>query len=277
MKVLQALNNNIILVTDDNGNEIVVMGNGVGFNKKKGEMIDGETLNGKKFVLENDTRLNNVISTIPPDIIVMTEEIIEMGRGSTDRKFNDSILVTLADHLRYAIERMEKGLEIANPLQWEIPHLYPDEYRIGEEAVRILEEKYQIHLYASERSYIALHFVNAQYEHQPMDYTLKLTETLSHVIDIVNYHFHTRINELGLNYSRFVAHLRFFIIRQKDKVKETEMLNDDIVRQIFMAYGKSYQCAKKISNYLLNAYNWQVSDSEQVYLILHIERLIVKK
>lgn len=37
MQIKQVFNNNVVLTTDEQENEIVVMGRGIGFQKKKGE------------------------------------------------------------------------------------------------------------------------------------------------------------------------------------------------------------------------------------------------
>ena len=40
MKVIQSLNQNAVLVARDDGAELVALGKGVGFGKKKGDTID---------------------------------------------------------------------------------------------------------------------------------------------------------------------------------------------------------------------------------------------
>lgn len=40
MKIRKIFNNNVILLTDDNGNEMIVMGKGIGYNKHNSDVID---------------------------------------------------------------------------------------------------------------------------------------------------------------------------------------------------------------------------------------------
>lgn len=54
MKLIKALNNNVALVKDRNGQEAVVMGKGVAFNAKPGSFIR-EYLIEKHFVLDGDS------------------------------------------------------------------------------------------------------------------------------------------------------------------------------------------------------------------------------
>ena len=40
MKIRKIFNNNVILLTDDNGHEMIVMGKGIGYNKHNSDVID---------------------------------------------------------------------------------------------------------------------------------------------------------------------------------------------------------------------------------------------
>ncbi|MDH6363058.1 beta-glucoside operon transcriptional antiterminator [Enterococcus sp. PF1-24] len=273
MKVLKALNNNIILAIDENGKEVVLFGTGIGFKKKKDDVIVDQVIQ-KKFVIEKEDRLSQILSTISSQAIDITEDIIKLADEKLDKKVNDIAIISLSDHIRYAIERVERGIEVKNPLQWEIPHLYPKEYEVGVLALKLVREKYDITLFDAEASFITMHIINAQFENTDMDYTMRLTETISKIINIVNYHYHISINELGMNYSRFVTHLRYFVIRQKEKIHSDEVLNHELYDTISTKHEKSFACAQKIAEYLSEIYNWRVSETEIIYLVLHIERLI---
>ena len=52
MKIKKKLNNNVAVVTDKTGNEIIVMGKGITYDKKSGDCIDEEQVE-KRFVLSN--------------------------------------------------------------------------------------------------------------------------------------------------------------------------------------------------------------------------------
>ncbi|WP_086348809.1 PRD domain-containing protein [Candidatus Enterococcus clewellii] len=273
MRVVKSLNNNIILAEDAKGNEVVLFGTGIGFKKKKGEEIPSQAIQ-KKFTIEKENRLSKILNTISSQTIDITEDILTIANDKLDKKINDIAIISISDHIRYAIERTKQGIEIKNPLQWEIPHLYPKEHEVGKLAVEWIREQYGISLFDSEASFITMHIINAQYENSDMDYTMRLTETISKIINIVNYHYHISINELGINYSRFVTHLRYFVIRQKEKIDSDEILNQELYQTIVTKHKKSFACAKKIAEYLSDIYSWHVSETEIIYLVLHIERLI---
>ena len=54
MKINKVLNNNSAVVYDENNNEIVVIGKGIAFKKKVGDVIDPASIE-KKFCLSSQT------------------------------------------------------------------------------------------------------------------------------------------------------------------------------------------------------------------------------
>lgn len=62
MKIDKVYNNNVVLAKGDNEEEIIVMGRGLGFQKKSGDKIDS-TLVEKTFVMQ-DNDIANELSLI---------------------------------------------------------------------------------------------------------------------------------------------------------------------------------------------------------------------
>lgn len=270
---VKSLNNNIVLAYGENQSEVVLFGTGIGFNRKPGDLIEESSVS-KLFINDSNKRLVPMIKNLSEDIVSVTEEIIQYGCRVLEKQLHASVLIILADHFFFAIERVKNDQNIDNPLQWEVPHLYPREYEIGVKGVQLIEERLGVKLAPQEASFIALHFVNAQFETRDMNDTLKMTEIISRILDIVNYHFQLNLDETSLYYSRFIAHLRYFIMRQKKHMKDMIGLNDEVFFETVKArYKKGYQCALKIAKYLFDAYGWEVSDDEIIYLVLHIERI----
>lgn len=52
MVIKRLLNNNVVITVDSNGEEIIVMGKGMGYQKSKGDAIDEEKIN-KIFRISN--------------------------------------------------------------------------------------------------------------------------------------------------------------------------------------------------------------------------------
>src|SRR5699024_4500946 len=127
VNIKQIFNNNVLLTTDEDKNEIVVMGKGIGFHKKKGENIDSELIE-KKFILTE-----NISKSIFPDIyrqlsadeIDVVLEIIKMAEEKLKIDFQSNLYIALADHIHYTLERTKQVLPLTNPLNYEVRKYYP--------------------------------------------------------------------------------------------------------------------------------------------------------
>lgn len=112
MRLIKALNNNVALVQDENGQEAVVMGRGVAFNGKPGSFIR-EDLIEKHFVLNGDKGKRDfasLLKRITVDDIELASSIIREGEEQLGYRCSDSILLTLSDHLGMMFERMKEGV-----------------------------------------------------------------------------------------------------------------------------------------------------------------------
>ena len=67
MKILRVLNTNAIVTLDEKNQEIIVTGAGIGFKKKRGDLVDKSQID-KVYCLKNDEfnkRLQNIVENIP--------------------------------------------------------------------------------------------------------------------------------------------------------------------------------------------------------------------
>lgn len=275
MKFKKSLNNNIALAEDPEGNELIVIGTGIGFKKVKGQTLRREEIQ-KTFRIGADERYQRIeqfFNEIPLQVIDIADQIIKLGQQYIGARINDSLLLPLSDHIHYALERLEKKLEIQSPLQWEVRHLYPKEFMAGQKAAALINEAFQVTLPEPEASFIALHFVNAQIEHGTMNQTLKVTTIINQILDLLTEHFNMKLEQDSMNYSRFITHLRYFIVRQMNKVtlsfKDEHFLFDVLSER----YPDSYECVRKIRDFVEQEYGFHISKDELVYLIIHVERM----
>ena len=96
MKILKAINNNIVSARDENGKEIVVMGRGIGFKCREGDSIPPEAIE-KIFHMDtqNETdRLKQLFSSLPLEHIEVTNRIIAYARKILGKRLNHSIYIT---------------------------------------------------------------------------------------------------------------------------------------------------------------------------------------
>ena len=201
MKLLKALNNNVALVLDDEKTESVVMGRGVAFSVKIGQHIDSSlvekhfVLNGKKGRKDFDSLLKR----ITVNDIELASGIIRQGEMRLGYHCNDSILLTLSDHLGMMMERAKDGIYFGTPLEWDIKLIYPNEYQFAREVVENLKEKTGYEIPEQEAAFIALHFINANFS---TDFTI-----FRFHIPHTNTNFTGRRHSTGCNHSNLLSFL----------------------------------------------------------------------
>ena len=94
--------------------------------------------------------------------LLLTEQLIAEIKQHITQPLNESLLITLTDHISFAMQRKQQGIEFTNPLAGSIMCYYPTEYQMGCRCLDIIKQKTGIELNADEASFIALHIVNAE-------------------------------------------------------------------------------------------------------------------
>lgn len=276
MRIKRILNNNAVVSLNDKLEEVVVMGSGIAFKKKSGDEIS-EVKIERIFSLEEPQCKNKfyeLIKEVPNEYITVTEAIVKLAERRLSRKIDENIYLFLTDHIFYAVKRNEKGLQIKNRLIWEIEHFYPEEYKIGIDAVRIINENLNCKLLNNEAGFIAMHIVNTTSSEGLEEFKEELAD-LKSIMKIICMHFNRNISEQTIYYLRFITHLKFFLQRLKSnqslrKINES----DNLFSLVKETYANSYLCVRKIERYFNQEYGLEISNEEKMYLVLHIERII---
>ena len=273
MKIDKIINNNIVSAIEADGKEVVIMGRGLGFGMKPGKEIpEGKIEKVFRLDSQNSTdKFKELLANLPLEHIQASTEIINYAKSVLNRRLNQSIYITLTDHINFAIERFKEKMMFTNPLLNEIKTFYKEEYLIGEYAVALIERRIGITLTVDEAGFIALHIVNAEYNTAMRD-TIDITTLIQNVVKIVKEYFSMDLDETSLNYQRFVTHLRFLAQR----IIGGEMLNSDnpeFNQLISQMYPEEYACSLKLKDYIQVTYHHDVTEEETAYLAVHIKRI----
>lgn len=274
MKIAKVINNNVISVYQADGQELVVMGRGIAFKKKPGEEVDDNRIQ-KVFALKNKQTSDNfkmLLREVPLELIVIVEEVINYAKHSLHKKLNENIYVSLTDHIHFAIERYEKGIEIKNVLMWEIRHLYKEEFSLGLRTLEQLKEKLGYELPQDEAAFIALHIVNAEMNEEVVT-TMNITKFIQQIVNIAKYHFKMEFDEESLSYFRFITHLKFFSQRVFNGT-HYENNYDHFYEMMREKHPESAACIDKIEVFVKKEYNHELTNEEKLYLTVHIQRVV---
>lgn len=276
MKIVKVINNNIVVSLNDDRKEVILLGKGIGFQKRPGAEIDESRIE-KTFQLSPKTtnKFEELIRQVPIKHIMVAGEIISYAKYSLGKELSEYIYVALTDHINFAVERYNKGMQFHNALLWEIQRFYQHEYEIGKYAIGHIKKRLKIDLPEDEAGFIALHIVNAEMD-VPMQKTVDMTKMIQKIIQIVKLYFHINLDESSLDYERFLTHLKFFSQRLMQGQFHDDQ-NDSLGEIIRKQYSEEYKCVKKIENYIYREYGMELSEDEKTYLTVHINRVTQKR
>lgn len=269
----KVINNNIISAYEKSDAEVIVMGRGIGFKKKQGEVVPADQIS-KIFRIKSRTlteQFKELLANMPLERVRISDEIISHAKDHLKLKLNQSIYVTLTDHINFAIERVSQGIEPQNALLWEIKRFYPQEFQLGIYALELIHDRLGILLPEDEAGFIALHFVNAEYGTDIRD-AVKFPDQMQAIVDIVERDLGILLDESSLHYERFMTHIKFLIQR----IYRKELLSsEDRELSLLMQrkYPREYQCSVKVAEYIMQATGSRLSEEEIMYLSVHIRRV----
>ena len=273
MRIEKVINNNIVSAFDDTGREIVVMGRGLGFGVRPGQPVNEDKIEKEFRIKSRDTadQLKELLADMPLERAQISADIISYAKSSLNLKLNQSIYVTLTDHINFAIDRFEKGINLQNALLWDIKRFYPREFNLGLYALRLIKERLDVELPEDEAGYIALHFVNAEYGTNIKD-AFRFPNQLKDILQITSDELGIVLDERTLHYERFVTHLKFLLQR----VYRRELLpneENELAELMRTKYPKEYACSCKIAEYIEKNADCKLSGEEVMYLAIHIRRV----
>lgn len=275
MIVEKVLNNNVVVSIDPTTRkEVILMGSGIAFNKKPGQLIDARRIE-KTFIVDDENlgnKIKKLINQIPAGIFELTDEIITHAIVELNVELDKQIYVSLADHIAFAVKRFKNGITIKNELLNEIRRVHRNEFKVSLWAVDYINKKLDIQLPEDEAGFIALHFVNASYKETTMK-SVESTKIIKDILNIIKYYFSIELDEDDLNYDRLLTHLKYFAKRIVNNNKQN--INDSgFIKVISTTYPEAYGCAIKIGEYIRSNNNYDVNEDEIVYLTMHIQRVI---
>ena len=273
MKIKKILNQNAVLV-DDQGEEKIAIGKGIGFDKKRNDLLLSRDIE-RLFILEPEgqMKLQTLLSQIDEKYLFAAEKIIDHAEIVLMEKLNEHLLIILTDHIAFAAQNIKDGIILRNKLLPEIEILYREEFTIAQWAVDYLTKTIGIPYTYDQAGYIAIHIHSARSGEQDNHRSIREVTIVSDIIQLIEKELSINLHaeEMALNYSRLVNHLRLLLQRYHNQQYAT--LDNEIVQLVKLKYPESYQIAKQVRVLLIKNYQLSTTTEELGYLAIHIERL----
>ncbi|MDW6005357.1 PRD domain-containing protein [Vibrio mangrovi] len=274
LTITKTLNSSVVLV-EQNGQPMIVLGKGIGYGKKPGTRIRYDDVSQVFMPVDNlyIRQMLDSIDSIPARYFELTQEIVSHAEQKIGQSLNHTIYFALTDHLHFAVERFQNDITLTNRVLWEIKTFYRTEFEIGEFALALLEEHLGVLLPEQEAANVAFHLINAQSSDSNETDGAKYAHLVGKIINIVRYTIGNDIATDDIHYTRFITHVKFFVAR----FFSGKMLPDDedsLFEHFQRKYPKAISCAQKIRTYIRETYQQEISDEEITYLAVHIYRLL---
>lgn len=272
MKVIKNINNNVSLCVDSKGREVIAFGKGLGFIKPPYDVPLNKI--ERTFYSVNNMDFEG-IKNIPVSIINASIRILDEVEQNLNITLMSTAALALADHINFAIQRLNDHILLEMPLREDMKQLYPDELKEAYRALAIIKEETGIVLDRREAGTIALHFINNRISARNHDQIVS-KQIIEISVDLIEKEYGITINKDSFNYSRYITHVDYLLRRALENT-QIESVNKGMFQKLKEQYPSTYQCAVKINDVFKTSLNIDLSEEEQLYLMLHINRLCTRE
>lgn len=275
-RIVKVLNNNVAIVRDVSSQQAVIMGAGITYQKKKGDLINEKVVE-RIFTLRNEESQNNfstLLKDIPLDFITTSYEIIERAISQYQYPVQEYIYVTLTDHIYLSYQNLSKGTYESAVLP-NIKTNYPVEFKIGQDAVSLIKKKLAIDFPAEEVSRIALHFINAKGTSTAVATDDRIEQKMIELVQKELLDSGIRRTKKNQNYyDRLMIHLNYFLERIMSGSVDSESFSLNFEETLKKDYPEAYQIGNRIYRLIEDHLGKTLNENERIYFTIHIQRLL---
>lgn len=271
-EIIRVMNNNVILTKRLEDNiEAVLIGKGIGFKKKKGQISTIYLEKIEKAYYTYDEKLKDkyqvLFSDIDHRVVGTCAELVSMAEKKLG-KLSSKVLIVLTDHISFALERIKMGMKIENPFVYEIKMLYPMEYAIAQKGRELFIEELGIDILEEEVGFIAWH-LNAAKQNKSVKENVKTIRLIKKTVKQIEENLGYKIDIESRAYSRLINHLKGIMSQEKSAKEIINPLKDIVKTELTQAYNITILVKELIEEEL----GFDVTEDELAYLTIHIDRL----
>lgn len=269
-RITKVLNHNAVIgVREDTRKEYLIMGKGIGFGKKITERVEtsgNETI----YSLQESTErgeAKKLATSIEPICLEIANEVLNKAEH-VFQTIDRNILFPLADHIEYAVKRIQNHDQISNPLTDDIRLLFYKEYKVADMIRPIIQKHLGIEMDADEVGYVALH-IHSAIQDEKVSEAMQMAQAVRECITLVEKEIGKPIDVMSLSYNRLMNHVRNMVARALNNEQLKLNMND----YMGIKFPQAFETAKYICEQVGEMLKCPLSDAEIGYLAMHIERV----
>ena len=245
------------------------MGKGVGFGRKVAERIEVRPEDRLYSLQKYKERggAKEIVKSIAPEFLELTNAVLNEAEkvfGTIDRM----VLFPLADHIAFAVKRIQNHEQISNPLTEDIRVLFHMEFKVAESIRPLLKKQFQIDIEDDEIGYVALH-IHSAIEDEKVSQAMQMARSVRECISMVEEAIGKPIDIASLSYNRLMNHIRYMVARALSGEKLKVNMND----YMEVKFPESFGMAQVICDRVGTSLGVKLEEVETGYLAMHIERV----
>jgi transcriptional antiterminator len=273
LKIDRVIGNNVLLAKNLNsGEELVLLGKGIGFASKDGGWIGVKDPRiEKRFRLDDRDQLrqyHSLLEDIEPEVLVISEKIIALMETEFKKDVHNKVYLALPSHIQFAVYRLRNNMDIVNPFLYETKMCYPKEYDIAQKAANMMSEAFQIFIPEDEVGFLTFHVYSAV-TNVSVGQLVKFTNLINEMIVMIEEYKSIQIPKEGANYVRLITHLRFCI----ERVIQKQVVNNPFLEEMKKNYEDEYRLALELSRVMKEHLQMEIPEDEIGYMVMHLYRL----
>lgn len=273
MKVVKKINNNVAECEDENGNQLIAFGKGIGFPKTPYNLTDLSKVTMTFYKLNKHFEI--LLKELSEEIIDLSVEIVSMAQKELAGNLNPTIVFSLADHIQFSLQRLSQDVDVRLVYSHEVEQLYPKESRVAEKTVKMIQDRMEINLPKNEVTAITMHFVDSQIEYEASQEEIAIEGLINNITFLVEQELSINVDKNEFNYDRFRMHMFYYLKR----VRNGEQFvgnNGELLTILKKEHKKIYTLAVRVGQLIENYLGKQISNDELLYLMIHLNRLYEK-
>lgn len=272
-RVKKALNNNTLIAIGDKDNrECLLIGKGIGFGKKVSQRIEAPQECTIYSLHEHTDRGSamELVKDMDPVFLEIAEQVLKEGERVFG-KIDWNILFPMADHIAFAVKRIQNGEQINNPLTGDIRALFHMEYNTAECIRPILKDRLGVEIDEHEVGYVALH-IHSAIENENVALSMQIAGAVRECIQLVEEKTGKTIDVMSLTYNRLMNHVRYMAAR----VTKGEPLKLDMNNYMSEQFPDAFRLASIVCLHLSKYLKKKMDEVEIGYLAMHIQRVLAE-
>ena len=271
MKAIKVFNHNAVSTVMPDGREAIVLGKGIGFQKRPGDPVEERRIEKVYYVQdEMQTKFLQMLQDVEPSVMRSAEQILAMAEDAGFSMSNQAT-ISLIDHIGFAIERQKKGIQLPNLLLNETQLLYQKEYDLGRRSLKIIEDCCGITLPEDEAGYIALHLVTISVDRNAAYFSLKF---IKGALDIVRETYRIDLQQNSLDTMRLTTHLKFLAQRIQQHTPWGGNEDEPMYRYMLARDPRHQTCIDRLTAYIRENFSYELSQQEKFYLLIHLSKIL---